>query len=941
VASDPPFVGRLDEMDLLRALLTESTSGSLRAVVIEGEAGIGKSRLLRQVNAHAQGLGFRVLTGVAEELERHRAFGVFIEMARSQFPTDPHAGIFTGLTLESASITPKGDGGFVVTEEIITWLETCAAKMPVLLSLEDLHWADISTLATVNALVRRLSDLPLLVVLTLRPPPRPREVDRLLDQLSLAGTTMLRLPPLSEQAVVQMASAVLGASPGPRLREQISDAAGNPLFVLELLRAIQQQEVISITGSSAEISRRLFPADLRQTLLRRYSFLSKETMKLLQVASILGSSFSVTELAAVCDRRPVQLITELQEAISSGLVEEPSGERLAFRHDLFRQALYEDMPVALRTALHRDAGRALATMGASVIRVAEQLSIGDPYGVQTLEWLWRAARESAVRSTPLAVRWYERALDAVSEQDPRKAALISELVPQLVLQGRVTEAQEAAAKAITHAGAPDITMRLRLIVAHALTRQGRWNAAREQLELGAAQYDDPIRVAVALAPISFVRLITGEVSAAVRQAVDSKAAAEAMNKSLAVATCLMTLTIGTSAAGASDRAIALGLQGLTATEQSQTSFRGLLLPQLCLGVAYMDADLMAEAERSYRNGLAQATRLGTPGVLPYFQANLAILLLHTGVWDDARSEAEACLALAKDTGTRWSMHALATLARIAIAHRDFKAAARIIAEAEKDMHISGPIMGANWVLWAKALLLEAEGHHLKAFEIAAQAWDILPELRFLHTNFMIPTDVLRIALRAQDIRKAAEIVEETEKMAERFQTASAIGAALQCRAMLDADPETALAAVTTYEEGPRPVEHALASSQAAVMLAESGAAAKARLQFRAAVDTFAKLGLNQEEDRITAAMRARGIHRTRRRLPKHMTGWNSLTATELTVSGLVAQGMSNPEIAACLFMSRYTVETHLKHIFTKLAITSRAALASEVMRHGSIHHKSR
>lgn len=118
-------------------------------------------------------------------------------------------------------------------------------------------------------------------------------------------------------------------------------------------------------------------------------------------------------------------------------------------------------------------------------------------------------------------------------------------------------------------------------------------------------------------------------------------------------------------------------------------------------------------------------------------------------------------------------------------------------------------------------------------------------------------------------------------------------------------------------------------------LAEAGHPVKARLQFQAAVDIFVKLGINHEEGRISAAMRVHGIRRGRRRSPKYTTGWDSLTATELTVIGLVAQGLSNPEVAARLFLSRYTVETHLKHVFTKLAITSRVALVNEVMRHSA------
>jgi DNA-binding CsgD family transcriptional regulator len=927
-------VGRERELGLLRTLLTGSATGTLRGAVVEGEAGIGKSALLRGLRVEALALGFRIITGVAQELERNRAFGVIVELARGQVQEDPDSVFGDLLRLCTAEVAPGGDGGFAVTEELVTCVEACAVHTPVLLCLEDLHWADFSTIAAVNALVKRLSYLPLVIAVTMRPSPRSREVDQLVEQLTAAGMELLRLTPLSEDAAVEIAIHMLGVPPGPLLREQIATAAGNPLFVVELLRALQQQDLISTTEDAAEVAHRLVPTDLRKTLLRRYGFLGAETLRLLRMASLLGPTFSMSELAVVCQSRPTQLMDQLYEAISAGLVEE-SGTNLAFHHDLFRQVLYEDMPVAMRTALHREAGATLAESQASVVRVAEQLLNGDPNGEQTIEWLWRAARESAGRSASLAVRWYERTLEAMDAFDPRKVALISELVPQLVLLGRVAEAQAVATEAVHDADKPSVAVRLRVIMAHALTRQGLWTDAKEQLALAIGQYDDPSMSAVISAPDSFLGLITGDVAAAVAMAERSEGAAETADNRLAVATCLMTRTLGASAKGATEEAIVLGGRCLALSERLRTSFREFLLPELCLGVAYADADRMAEAEQSYRRGFDRATRVGAAGVLPYLQANLAILRMHTGVWEDSGSEAEACLALARSTGTRWTLHALAIMIRLSISRSEFRAAARWLVDAEAELRACGNIMGANWVLWAKALLLEAEGHEQAAAEVAVMAWDILPELRFLHTNWMFPVDLLRITLGMGNLAKANEIADETMAASARFDTASATGAALRCRALLDDDADLALAAVAAYDDAPRPVERALAQAQAAVSLANAGHPSKARQHFRTSAETFAAHGLHHEENRVNAAMRSHGLHRGRKRETRPTTGWLSLTATELSVAGLVAQGLSNPQIAARLFISRYTVETHLKHIFGKLGITSRTMLTNEVVQHSA------
>ncbi|HEU5108911.1 MAG TPA: AAA family ATPase, partial [Micromonosporaceae bacterium] len=738
------LVGRERELERLRGLLAESSTGPLRTVVVEGEAGVGKTALLGQLQADARAAGVRVLLGAAQELERNLAFGVIFGMARGQSREEPGAAVFADLlALGTAGDSHGTDGGFAVTEELVAALESCASATPVLLCLDDLHWADSSSVAATGAIVRRLADLPVLVVLTLRPSPRSREVDQLLEALGAAGASTLRLAPLPQDAAVRLATEILGGPPGPLLREQITAAAGNPLFVVELLRTLRQQDLISTTADGAEIGRRVVPASLREILLRRYGFLAEPTLRLLRMASILGRSFDVGELAVVHGSRPTRLMARLDEAIAAGLIAD-NGESMMFHHDLFRQVLYESMPGALRIALHREAGAALATAGAPVVRVAEQFFSADPHGEQTVEWLWRAASESARRSTALAVRWYERALAAVPPGDARRVTLISELVPQLVLRGRIAEAQRAAAEAIDHAEDPAIAVRLRVVLGHALTRQGLWSAAKEQLAIAAAQYQDPTAVAVVSAPDSFLRLITGEVGAAVALAERSEAAAKATHNELAVATCLMTRTLGASATGAVEAAITLGRQGLAMTDRLRSSFREFLLPELCLGVALTDADRPAEAERHYRDGLDRATRVGATGVLPYLQANLAILRLHTGAWADAGSEAEACLELVGSTGTRWTAHVRAILARLAISRREFAEAHRILAEAETELESSGHLMGANWVLWAKALLFEAEDRPDQAAETAVAAWHVLPELRFLHTNWMFPADLLRL-----------------------------------------------------------------------------------------------------------------------------------------------------------------------------------------------------
>jgi DNA-binding CsgD family transcriptional regulator/tetratricopeptide (TPR) repeat protein len=924
-----PLVGRTGELDDARSSFGTVLSGRAATLLIEGEPGIGKSRLLGEFAADAEARGFTLLAGSAHELGS-RPFGLFREMARAD--PDDHGSRALRASLDSATAGRSwlSDETFVVTEAIVEWVEHRCARTPVALVVEDLHWADASTLSAIGALVRHLRDRPLLIVGTLRSLPRSQEIDRLRDNLGMAGGRTLRLAGLCPRAIAELLERALNATPGERLRRLVDAAAGNPLFILELLTTLQQQGALCAEGDRVDASVDTFPVDLRQMLLLRYSFLPESTLDLLRLMAVVGSSCRASELTAISQREAANLLAVLRPALTTGLVD-GSGDRLTFRHDMFRQALYDDVPVALRRNLHRDIGEALEAADAPASRVAEHLVLAGESDAHALRCYWRAARECARQSIPLAVHWYERAFDAQSDQDPLRSALITELAPLLVLSGRASEAESLAAPALHLCTKQSARVRLGTVLGHALVRQGRWREAGDQIAVAAEGCADARERDIALGPMTFLRLVTGRVAEAVAQAERSLAAVTGLANPVTEATALMTLTLGASAAGAVERARELGGRSVAVTSAVTTPFAGFLITDVCLGIAQADADHLTEARDTLRQGLTRTRRAGIATVLPYYQANLAVVEFHAGAWDDARTEAAGCLALARDTATRWNLHAIAILARIAIGGDELDAAEDLLAVAGKELCASGPVMGADWVLWARALLLEARQRPADAATTAAQAWDVLPELRFLHTNWMAPPDIVRLALAAGDTCRARQVTEETESAARRFGTGSATGAAWRCRALFTGDPSAALRAVEAYRGTPRPVEYALACGQAAVMLADSGATDEARPHFREAIGVLDERGVVRDLRRVTAALRGRGVRRgTRDRHRRATTGWPSLTETERSVAQLVSEGLTNTQTAERMFVSRYTIETHLKHIFTKLEVTSRTALAADV-----------
>jgi predicted ATPase len=184
---------------------------------------------------------------------------------------------------------------FRVVDAFTDLAEELALSGPVVLGLDDLQWADPSSLLTVGALARRLTGLPVGVIGCLRPSPRSGELDRLAGALEAAGARHLTLHPLTGEAVAGLVAQAVAAEPGPRLLAQVSGAAGNPLFVTELLGALAQEEAIATVSGRAEVAEAALSPTLRLTILRRVSFLPEPALQPLRSASVLGSGFSLTD----------------------------------------------------------------------------------------------------------------------------------------------------------------------------------------------------------------------------------------------------------------------------------------------------------------------------------------------------------------------------------------------------------------------------------------------------------------------------------------------------------------------------------------------------------------------------------------------------------------------------------------------------------------------
>ncbi|GGV36689.1 LuxR family transcriptional regulator [Actinomadura cremea] len=923
------LIGRDAEFGALTESLDRSVRGSRQIVLIEGEPGIGKTHLLEALLGRASRRGARTLSGTADAMGGSRPFGALAAALAAP------AG--DGLLAPAGAPAEKGLGGLQVIEGLLGGLERLAARGPVVLALEDLHWADQETLRAFDAVVRHLGALPLLLVGTYRAYPRGEDLTALLDRVASRGADVLRLGRLGEEAIGALGERVLGAPPSPALRRRLAAAGGNPLFAVQLLRALQDEGTVRVAGGVADTGEGPPPPGLLQVIARRFGHLPAATTELLQVASVLGTAFAPGDLAVVLGEPLAGLLPRLNDVVAHGLVEE-RGDALAFRHPMMRDALYGSLPSAIRRRLHHEAGTALAAAGAPAAQVAVQLAEGaQPGDPQAIGWLRKAAEEVSRYSVGTAVRHLERALELASGDEERGAAVRADLVPLLALEGRFAEARELAAVIPPGRLTLEDEIRLRSGQARALSRQGRWaEAARAFDAIAELLPAGPLR-ALFDARAAYALIYAGEVATGRRraEAVRDGARGREGDHAQALGAAVTTLSLALAADGELAAALESGERGLAIVGDSRPAPGAFLFPHIPVAFVLLDADRPADAERVLNGGHALMERLGALSFRPYYPGVNALRAFHFGDWETALAEAESGLVLDEEIGTRWLFFAETVLGRIALARDDLRTAERMAAETGRTLAASDApefAAGRGWSLWIEALLLEARGEADAAARTADRAWRALAGCRLLG-NRLPALDAVRLAVAAGDRGRAGTIAEAAEAYAKRAGTPTAAGLHLHCAGLAAGDTGALVASVEAYREGARVFEHGLAAGSAAVALARDGRAADARRMLTEALERFEPLGARREAARATAALRALGVRPgvRRRRPDRPAHGWPALTPTERNIAALVAEGLTNPQIAERVFISRYTVETHLKRIFTKLDVRSRAELAARVV----------
>jgi DNA-binding CsgD family transcriptional regulator len=932
------LVGREAELALAAAAVRELSAGRASVLTIEGEAGIGKTRLVQSIVDDARSRDLTVFAGQAHPFERTRPFGVLagaLDLSRRS-PDPRRAAIGALLAGQGAGVParPAGDVQYRVVEEIVDLVETLSAERPMLLVAEDIHWADSASLLAILSVTRQLPLAALLVVVTARPSPLPAEVVRLLDDLAAGGARTLRLRPLKPDEVAVLAADMLRASPGPALTAMLAKAGGNPLWAVAMLRSLADGGMLRRVGDSVEPTTFELPASLSDLVVRRLRHLPTATLDLLQVTAVLGDAASLRDVATVARRPPAEVVGQLRDAFEAQLLDE-ADDRVVFRHQLVHDAIYQHVPPPARRLLHREAAVALMAAGADQLDVADHLMLGAERGdEQAVAWLRGAAGEASGQAPLVTVELLLRA-EALLPDGHRDVDLVaSEVIQALLRAGKVSEASARAEAMLARQHAVELDTPLRLALLGALALQNRADEliAFAQASLAGSGLRPSDQVLV-LAQQSWALTYTGDPRAGESAAGRGLVIAEQAGDAAMTVWTLTALLVAVGRQGRYGEALAHARRAAALAADSRDTRSRPLQPKFFLGLALADCDLIDEARAAYREALDDEFGSGwwlSETLMADAQASFVI-----GEWEDAVPALIAGGQAAQEKGNLLLVsQSLAYRAIVATATGDHRAASELAAAIPLSPEGDQLSYNAGILAFAVAGLKAAEGDHQGAYELLLRCWrfDAARDNRFYH-RWLAP-DLVRLALGLGHRDVAAEVA---DTVAAGVALASAVptvrSLALRCQGLVDGEVEPMIEAVTFARQAPLLVEHAGACEDAAMLLTRGGRQDEAAALLAEALERYEQAGADAWARRVRVRLRALGVRpgpRGSRRRPAH--GWESLTATERAVSRLVAEGLTNGAAAKRLYISPHTVNTHLRHVFAKLDVSNRVALAAVVHR---------
>ncbi len=645
-AAPGALIGRKRELALLAGMVKDVARGRPGgSLLIEGEPGIGKSALVRSGLAGAAEAGGQVFWGAGDELGQALPLLPFLDGLRVREPSaNPRRNVIVRLLRGEVSADRGTDVPAVLAEQLLALVAEQCAVRPTILVIEDLQWADPASVALWGRLARSAQDEPLLLIGTLRPV--PQRADLLALRRAAADVVRVQLAALTEPEVAELVTALAGGRPDAELLRLADGATGNPLYVTELIAALDRSSGLTLTPSGAAgLAGGAAPDSLSAAIADRLGFATGPVRDVLRAAALLGMDFAVPDLAVVLGRSVPDLLPSVDEAQAAGVLAETE-HGLGFRHPLIRSALYDEMPATLRSAWHRDAGRALAEGGAPADRVARQLQRaaaegGGPDGQADgwlLDWLAGSADSLIAQAPGVAAGLLRQAVTSTPAGSPQHGWLASRLADALYRIGDRAAAERVADQALPRAE-PDVQVDLQWTLAQCRGVAGQFAESLATLDraLGTPGISAGHRARL-LVLAARTHSNRGDVEKAAEVATSALEAAATAGDNWAAGWALLMLALVTSARGQMTEALPFFDRALAATEADPALSDLRLLLDINKAVTLGSLDQYEEAFAAAEEARQLADQVGTAIRLAQAHSAVGELLFMTGRWDDALTE---------------------------------------------------------------------------------------------------------------------------------------------------------------------------------------------------------------------------------------------------------------------------------------------------------------
>jgi predicted ATPase/DNA-binding CsgD family transcriptional regulator len=947
LARPAALLEREHEVERVRAALHAAGQQRGRALVIEGAAGMGKSRLLEEARARASELGVWVLGARATELEQGFPFGIVRQLLErplleadtsererwlagaAALAADVLTGAPTSASVAPASGPAAGDSGYAWQHGLYWLTSNIAADSPLALVVDDLQWCDAPSARALAFIARRLEGQPLALILATRP------LDPTLtpEAATLGGdpaAELLRLPALTQAAIRALVAARMSNEPNERfVRACLDVTGGNPFLVGELLDEAAARGLDPTAAAAAEIGE-IVPRGVANAVLLRLARLTPKAAGLARALSALGDGAQMGDAARLAGVAGDGLDAAMAGLVSAGVVE--SGGAVRFTHPILRSAIYGDLSAAERERLHRAASRILRERGAPSVQVAAHVMQTEPAAdAGTVALLREAARDAlALGDAAGAAALLSRGLEEPPAQHDRYAVLLElgqararagapdAIEPLSEILEHCEDAAAIAAAAIELSGALFYAGRAAEGAAILRRAQGRLPAsgpAREQLQI------------TLLGLSSTSASARRDAEPAIAALRDPGGPAHGVLQATTLATLAMDemLYLGSASAAIdlAERAIAAGLP----LEPHRGEYWALLALSVLIA-----ADELDEALRGTDEILSQARERGAALTVVTMSAFRAFIGVRRGDLAAAQADAQTAIELAPELlGARFLATALSAAVLAGLERDDTPDSLRGLIE-RSGVRNDTEFPSSSQLRYASGALRAAAGDHQAAIEeLQACPCD---HPAFGGENPAILPWRSAAALSLAELGRhdeARDLAADEVRRAQSFGAPRAIGIALRAHAVVGPPAERPgglAAALAVLASSPARLEHARVLVDIGATLRAAGQRRAAREPLLEGLELAARCGGRALERRARAELAAIGVRpRTTDR-----TGTDSLTPSERRVVELAATGDTNREIAQTLFVTEKTVETHLGRSFRKLDISSRRQLPDVLAR---------